>query len=149
MDRADGTLILSATDLVGYLACQPLSVLDAHALARGTSSARRSDRELVVLRRRGLEEEAAYLAPLASAGLSVAKIDEPPSGPDRLAGLRRREAETVEAMRAGVDVVFQATFIDETAGVAWRGHADFLRKVEHPSRLGGHSYEPEGTNRHG
>ena len=145
MDRVDGKLIVSATDLVGHLACGHLSVLDLAALDGGLHKPTRDDPELEVLQRRGLEHEAAYLASLADAGLSVAEIAEPGVDVDRLAALRRREADTVDAMRAGVDIVFQATFLDETADVAWRGHADFLRKVGHPSSLGDHSYEPEDT----
>ncbi|HVA60952.1 MAG TPA: TM0106 family RecB-like putative nuclease [Mycobacteriales bacterium] len=136
---------MSATDLVGHLACGHLSVLDLEALDGGLRKPTRDDPELEVLQRRGLEHEAAYLASLADAGLSVAEIAEPAVDVDRLAALRRREADTVRAMRAGIDIVFQATFLDETADVAWRGHADFLRKVGHPSSLGDHGYEPEDT----
>ena len=40
-------------------------------------------------------------------------------------------------MRKGVDVIYQATFFDGR----WRGHADFLLRVETPSNLGDWSYE--------
>ena len=40
-------------------------------------------------------------------------------------GRRRAEEQTVEAMRSGVDVVYQGTFFDG----AWGGQADFLLKV--------------------
>jgi predicted RecB family nuclease len=147
MYRVGEKLIVSATDLVGHLACGHLSVLDLEAtLDSGPQRPPHHDPELEVLQRRGLEHETAYLASLADAGLNVEEITEPDVGDtDRLAALRRREADTVDAMRAGADVVFQATFIDETENVAWRGHADFLRKVAQPSSLGGHSYEPEDT----
>lgn len=100
MDRVDGRLIVSATDLVGYLACGHLSVLDLGVLDGGLRKPDRSDPELEVLQRRGLEHEAAYLAALADAGLTVAEIAGPASDPDRLAALRHREADTVFAMRA-------------------------------------------------
>lgn len=145
MDRADGKLILSASDLVGYLACGHLSVLDLEALGGRLHKPARDDAELEVLQRRGLEHEAAYLASLANAGLSVVEIAEPAADADRLTGLKHREADTVDAMQAGADIVFQATFLDERADVMWRGHADFLRKVGRSSRLGDHSYEPEDT----
>ena len=49
-------------------------------------------------------------------------------------------------MRAGVDVVYQAAFLDdEGTGPAWMGFADFLVKVDLPSDLGPFSYEPEDT----
>jgi len=145
MDRANGKLIVSPTDLVGFLACGHLSVLDLEALEGRLRKPNRGDAELEVLQRRGLEHEAAYLASLADAGLNVAEIDEPAADVDRVTGLRRREVDTVAAMRAGADIVFQATFFDERFDVGWRGHADFLRKVESPSSLGDHSYEPEDT----
>ena len=40
-------------------------------------------------------------------------------------------------MRAGADVIYQATFFDGR----WRGHADFLLRVDTPSDLGAWSYE--------
>jgi len=46
----------------------------------------------------------------------------------------------------GADVIYQAAFFDESADVpAWRGHADFLRRVETPSTLGPYPYEPYDT----
>ena len=44
-------------------------------------------------------------------------------------------------MRAGRDVIFQATFFDGR----WRGHADFLLRVDRPSDLGDWSYEVADT----
>ena len=49
---------------------------------------------------------------------------------------RGRDA-TLEAMRAGADVVFQAALFDGRR----LGYADFLRRVERPSALGEWSYE--------
>ena len=56
-------------------------------------------------------------------------------------GRRRAEAQTVEAMRRGVDVVYQGTFFDG----AWGGQADFLLRVETPSDFGDWSYEIADT----
>ena len=42
--------------------------------------------------------------------------------------LRAAAAATTPAMRAGADVIYQATFFDGR----WRGHADFLLRVERP-----------------
>ncbi len=45
-------------------------------------------------------------------------------------------------MQQGADVIYQATFFDGR----WRGHADFLLKVDHPSpNLGAWSYEVADT----
>ena len=48
---------------------------------------------------------------------------------------------TLDAMRSGVDVVYQGVFIGE----GWRGLADFLIRVDTPSELGDWSYEALDT----
>jgi predicted RecB family nuclease len=145
MHHSEGTLVVSATDLVGHLACEHLTVLDRQAIGGGTPRPLRGDPELEVLRNRGLEHEAQYLSRLGDEAFDVMEIAEPGHDGDVLAALRQREAETLEAMQRGVDVVFQATFLDEREQVAWRGHADFLRKVPAETDLGRHGYEPEDT----
>lgn len=160
MYRASGKLIVSASDLVGHLACGHFTVLDLEATEGGLPKPARLDPELEVLSRRGLEHEASYLEALGNEALSIVEIADPDGDSDPLDSLRQREAETVDAMRAGADVVFQATFFDEAVEAveavkiaetvdaietAWRGHADFLRKVGYPSSLGEYSYEPEDT----
>ncbi|MDQ3894099.1 MAG: TM0106 family RecB-like putative nuclease, partial [Actinomycetota bacterium] len=52
---------------------------------------------------------------------------------DLAAGARATE----EAMRAGAEVIYQAVFLEGD----WRGLADFLERVERPSKLGPWSYE--------
>ena len=47
-------------------------------------------------------------------------------------------ARTAEAMRAGADVVYQATF----GNGPWRGRADFLLKTAGATKLGSWGYEP-------
>ena len=62
------------------------------------------------------------------------------------ADLRIHVDQTIDALAAGVEVVYQAAFFDnDGSGQAWVGYADFLTKVALPSRLGGYSYEPEDT----
>ena len=63
----------------------------------------------------------------AAAGRSIVEIPRDGSAANTRPGLREAAALTLEAMRAGADVVYQATFFDE----AWRGHADFLLRVDH------------------
>lgn len=48
---------------------------------------------------------------------------------------------SLAAMKQGCRVVYQATFFDGT----FRGHADFLMRVETPSALGDYSYEVADT----
>ena len=46
-------------------------------------------------------------------------------------------AATLQAMRDGVDVIYQAVLLGDRR----LGYADFLRRVEKPSDLGAWSYE--------
>ncbi len=130
MHIVDGTLVLSATDLTGFLACEHLTQLD-RAVAEGRLEAPvRDDPELEVVRRRGEKHETRYLDTLRAEGRSVVEI--PRGCSTTLEGLRAWEAETLAAMRAGADVIYQAAFFDG----GWHGRADFLLRVEEPSDLG-------------
>ena len=135
---ADG-IVLSPSDLTAFLGCAHRSTLDRLVVAGVLDKPERDDPELEVLRRRGDEHERKELARLVAEGLEVVEIECASGDP---AELRRAEAETVEAMRRGADVVFQATFFDGR----WRGHADFLLKVDEPSpAFGTWSYEVADT----
>jgi uncharacterized protein len=131
MQIIDGRPVYSASDLVGYLACEHLTELERAVVAGLAERPHTSDPELDVLRARGFEHEARYLKGLRSQGKSVVTID-PDAYPEESPGdkLRLAAAATVEAMQNGVEVVYQATFFDGT----WRGHADFLLRVEAPDR---------------
>jgi predicted RecB family nuclease len=64
--------------------------------------------------------------------------------PERGDQLRAQAAATVEAMRDGADVIYQATFFDGR----WLGYADFLLRVddaEQPSVWGAYHYEVSDT----
>ncbi len=139
MQLVDGSIIVSATDLVGYLACDHLVTLELDAAAGRIERPIRNDPELDLIRRRGFEHEAAHLAALREEGRSIYEIETRDAKTP--AELREAEAETFAAMRAGRDVIFQATFFDGR----WRGHADFLLRVERPSALGDWSYEVADT----
>src|SRR5205085_11453040 len=54
-----------------------------------------------------------------------------------LTDLEKAYAETVAAMRGGVDIIYQGAFFDGR----WRCHPDFLIRVDLPSKLGDYSYE--------
>ena len=136
----DGTLVVSATDLVGFLECDHLVTLEL-ARARGeVAKPFRDDPELELIRRRGFEHEQAYIGALRAGGREVVEMTQrDPRTPDEL---RAAEAETLEAMRAGADVIFQGTFF----GGRWRGHPDFLlRREDRASDLGGWSYDVADT----
>jgi uncharacterized protein len=137
----DGTLIVSATDLVGYLACDHLSTLELGRVeGRWERPHRREDLTVRLMQDRGDAHEAAHLERLRSAGRSVVEIDKTAlTTPDEL---RAAESATLQAMQAGADVIFQATFFDGR----WRGHADFLYRTDRPSpALGDYSYDIADT----
>src|SRR5680860_1065156 len=128
MQRLDDKLILSASDLNNHLACAHLTTLNL-ARARGELAVeleRGADAEL--LARKGDEYEDRYLASLKAEGREVVEIAQ---GDGSHAALLEAARRTEEAMRAGAEVIYQATFLRD----GQRGHADFLRRVERPSDL--------------
>ncbi|HVL53591.1 MAG TPA: TM0106 family RecB-like putative nuclease, partial [Vitreimonas sp.] len=144
MQRIDGRPVYAATDLVGFLACEHLTHLERGALAGLVERPMRHDPELEIIRKRGFAHEQRYLATLREEGRSVVEIAFDGSIEDRGDQLRAAAEATVAAMAAGPDVIFQATFFDGT----WRGHADFLLRVEapdRPSRWGPFHYEVADT----
>ena len=134
MKQLADRLVLAPTDLGNFLSCRHLVSLDL-AAARGEAQRPvRYDALMEDLRARGHRHERAYLAHLREEGLTIAGDADydgdgqlPFHGPE----------ETLEAMRAGVDVVYQAGLEDEV----WAGRVDFLRRVDTPSELGAWSYE--------
>jgi predicted RecB family nuclease len=136
---SDGTIVLSPSDLTAFLACDHRSALDRQVAEGTLARPVQDDPELEILRRRGDEHEKAELERLIAEGRHVVTIDCDGSSPE---ALLRAEAETVQAVRDGAEVIFQATFFDGR----WRGHADFLLRVEVPSpNLGAWSYEVADT----
>jgi len=133
---ADGTLRLSPTDLANHLACPHLTQL-ASALERGEipPPPERENAHADLIARKGEEHEAAFLAALLEQGREVVEIG---FGEEGLEAAARR---TEEALRAGVEVVYQGVL----ASGGWRGLADFLIRSEEPSDLGSFSYEAWDT----
>jgi predicted RecB family nuclease len=129
-------LVLSPTDLTKHLACAHLTALDlAVAEGRLAKPAQSEDEALELLFRKGLEHEQAYLARLRAAGHRITGIDT-----DSLEVAEAAIATEV-AMRAGVEVIYQATFLHGHS----RGHADFLLRRNRPSDLGAWSYDLADT----
>jgi predicted RecB family nuclease len=144
MQIIDGRPVYAATDLVGYLACEHLTKLERAAMAGLTTRPERIDPELDIIRRRGFEHEQRYLGDLRTQGKRIVEIALDGSIADRGEQLRAAAAATEAAMADGPDVIFQATFFDGT----WRGHADFLLRVEspdRPSKWGPYHYEVADT----
>ena len=137
MQRVDGRLVLSPTDLTKHVACPHITTLDLQALGARADDlgATAADDALNLVFQKGLTHEADYLQALRDRGLRIVEIEG--FGSDREAA----EAATAEAMRAGVDVIYQATLFDGE----WVGHADFLLRAERPSDLGEWSYDIADT----
>jgi len=95
-----------------------------------------TDEQRALIRRKGEEHERAYLEAMrARHPGGVVEFERSQSG---IENYRDAERATLEAMRDGKPIIYQATFFDGQ----FIGHADFLRRVEHaPSHLGDYSYE--------
>src|SRR3954447_9189105 len=127
MYRADGRLVLSPSDLTRHQECHHLTTLNlAVAAGRLEPPSRRMSDQGQLVADLGIAHELRYLDSLEAEGRSVARLNG-----------ERDEAATVAAMRAGYDVIYQATLFDGT----WGGQADFLLRTATPSALGNWSYE--------
>src|SRR5438105_2210810 len=134
MQFLEGRLIVSPTDLTGFLECEHLTQQELAAARGEIKRPEREDPELLVLTRRGLEHEARHLDGLRTDGRRVVEFPFPDG---TLASLTQAHAQTVAAMRDGADVIYQGTFFDGR----WRCHPDFLLRVDRPSALGSYSYD--------
>jgi predicted RecB family nuclease len=136
MQHVDGRAIYAASDLNDYLECKRLTELEGLVAGRKLAPPDSVDEQLALARRKGEEHEREYLAQLIERHRDgVAQFARPEPG---IQGYREAERQTLEAMRRGAHIIYQATFFDGQ----FIGHADFLRRVDDvPSNLGDHSYE--------
>ncbi|HWA58204.1 MAG TPA: TM0106 family RecB-like putative nuclease, partial [Gemmatimonadales bacterium] len=142
MQTLDGRLLYSATDLSRFLACEHLTRLDRRAALGGPRPPYFDDPGLAVVQERGREHEGRYLASLtADGGRRVVDLRDWFGGERSVERYTRHAAATLEAMRAGADVIYQGAFFDGT----WLGYPDFLLRVERPGGLGAWSYEVADT----
>ena len=133
MRRFDNQLLLSSGDLTTFLGCRHASALDHRALDEDLETTA-PDATLQFLQNKGIEHEKAYLARLESQGRQVTVISDGATLPDRV-------QITLEAMRRGDDVIYQAALHHGS----WHGFADFLERSEVPSGLGKWSYDVADT----
>jgi len=127
--------MFSATDVANFLACHHLLTLDRAGAAGQIEKPYFQDPGIEVLRELGARHEQAYLRHLTvDQGLDVTKIPTDISWAEAA-------AQTVDALRRGASIVYQATFQNGT----WHGRSDFLIRVPKPSSLGAWSYEPLET----
>jgi predicted RecB family nuclease len=137
-----GKLIFSATDLSNFLACSHLTLLTRRTATGGPGPPRYPDPGREVLQQRGLEHERNFLAGCQERGhANVADLTRYRDEPFGLERYTRHAQATIDAMRDGVDVIYQGCLFDGT----WLGFPDFLQRVERPSALGAWSYEVVDT----
>jgi predicted RecB family nuclease len=133
---ADNTVVLAASDITSFLACDHLFEQRRAVAARERSKPRRVDdphAELVA--RRGEDFEAEQLLRLSDELGGHVDLAGPPAYTRE--ALDHAVRRTIEAMRAGVPLIYQAQLFDGR----WQGRLDFLRRIDTPSALGAHAYE--------
>ncbi len=134
MQQVGGRLVLSPSDFTAFLECAHKTSIHLRQCLDGATIDETESPEADILKRHGLAYEASWLDHFRSKDRAVALI--PTTG-----DWQTRAQLTVDAMRAGADVVYQAVFVDGN----WRGIADFLVRVPKPSDLGDWSYEAWDT----
>src|SRR5437773_2062965 len=127
-------LLLSATDLSNFLSCRHLTALDMAAASGERKRPHFDDPLLQILFDRGLEHERKYVASLQGQGLKMVTLA---PGQDRDTAV----AQTLDAMRSGVDVIVQGALRDGR----WFGLPDVLQRVDKSSDHGAWSYEVADT----
>ncbi|MHB8146466.1 MAG: TM0106 family RecB-like putative nuclease [Vulcanimicrobiaceae bacterium] len=135
MQRIDGCFVYSASDLNDFLECAHLSELE-RAIAQATRKRPENDDTIDLLARKGEEHELRHFEYLRQryGDALIACTARGESSREAWLALQRQ---TLEAMRSGAAIIYQATFFDGT----FIGRADFLRRVERPSRDWRWSYE--------
>lgn len=133
MQKNNNGFLFSASDIANFLECEHLTYLDQlhldHPIVKTASS-----EDAVLIQNKGLKHEADYLKLLKSTHANVVDVVERVGSQ---ASLAQKVQATLDAMHEGADIIFQATFLNDQ----FLGHADFLRKVNTPSKLGEYSYE--------
>jgi predicted RecB family nuclease len=135
MQQLHGTRLYSAKDLITFLGCEHSTALDLRQLVGDVAApADDDDAYLDLLKQKGNEHERRYLESLRAEGKSIREID-------RDAPLDVQAEATREAMRDGVDVIYQGALVSRP----WHGYSDFLLRTHTPSNLGAYSYEVADT----
>lgn len=131
----DGQAVLSGTDLSSNFECQHKTVLGLRVAQRQLVRPGTSEIERLMLERRGRAHEEKVLEFFRGQGRDIVMLSSEPLTDE---SGHRLHAATVEAMRSGAQIIYQATFVQ----AGWVGRPDFLVRVNSPSQLGQFSYEP-------
>src|SRR5690606_36903954 len=129
MNLVNNNFVLSASDLSNHIACNHLSFLNMALANEEIDAPKYRDPMLALLQERGQEFEDMHLNTLREHRKDLVVIPSEDNG----SAFER----TLSAMKAGSDVIYQATL----QSGQWTGRADFLERVERPSALGNCSYE--------
>lgn len=123
-------IFYSPSDLSAHSSCKHLTQINKqHARGEIADPEVYTNRVLLMLKEKGIQFEENHLQEIKGQGKTVSEI----STNDPHA-----EKHTIDAMKAGVDVIYQARLQEDGK---WSGWADFLKKVDKPSDLGEWSYE--------
>src|ERR1700682_3366259 len=101
MQFLEGRLIVSPSDLTGFLECEHLTQQELAAARGEIARPERDDPMLDMLSRRGLEHESSLLAEFRAKGLRIVEFQFPDG---TISTLEKAHAETVAAMQAGTDI---------------------------------------------
>jgi uncharacterized protein len=132
MLNRNGRILLSPSDLNDFVECGYRTTLARQVALGERAKPHVADEGAKLLADKGMVHELEFLARVRDDGRDVVEI---PLGD--IFDFDAAAAHTVAAMRAGADVIAQATFVDGH----WRGRADFLLKRPGPSNLGDWHYE--------
>jgi uncharacterized protein len=127
--------LATPTAFTAFTECPHSTTLDLAGDTRGEKRPRASGEFFDLITRKGNEHECAYYKKLKASGRDITDIPSMKDGADRAREL------TLEAMRRGDDVIYQACLTME----GWRGAADFLVRVPLDADLGAWGYEPIDT----
>jgi predicted RecB family nuclease len=133
MKKISDQLIYSPSDISNFIHCRHLTSLDKEALDGFRDRPNYTNKVMLALREKGQQFEAAFLETLREQGKSISVIE--PGDPEAY-------AKTLQAIRAGIEVIYQARLGKEKE---WWGWSDFLFRVDQPSELGDFSYEVMDT----
>ncbi len=131
----DKNLLFSATDLASFFECTHKTSLELRVASKELSRPGQSEIERRMLERRGREHERRVLEHYRALGVSPFDIGAQPTTDANIAEL---SALTLAAMTRGETLIYQGVLCHED----WVGRPDFLLRVDTPSALGQHSYEP-------
>jgi hypothetical protein len=116
-------IFLSASDLSTYIACPHATWLSLQEAGGKLKAPQNINAALHALQQKGEAFEAGYIQQLKESGKTIIEID-------RKAGREKALQDTINAMKQGADIIYQARLEHDI----WNGWADFLRRVETPSQ---------------